>query len=206
MQRSVERPTNISSLLFFVSLSAFFRNINQLRHWELSSSGEVNTVRLVNANGYYYWFVFFWQCLLFSQTWAQPYRETGGMLQKFGNRGLNHQTTHCVAQLALHLAQPRLWCHSPLPSKGPWQGNNYNYNKKETKQVRRFFCKRHWKKVYLLLLLSVSLSICLSARFAFSHSFNYCLLLFCLLLFLLLLPLICAKFWQLKEQAKKQVG
>lgn len=22
-------------------------------------SGEVNTVRLVNANGYYYWFVFF---------------------------------------------------------------------------------------------------------------------------------------------------
>lgn len=137
-------------------------------------------------------------------------KERGGMLQQNGNKGLNHKTTHCGAELALHLAQPRLRCHTPFPTKGgPWQGNNYKYNKKRQNKFAVSFV-RDIEKVYLLLLLSVSLSVCLSVRFAFSHSFNYCLSLFCLLLFLLLLlpllPLICAKFWQLKEQASKQVG
>lgn len=45
------------------------------------------------------------------------YIERGGMLQQNGNSGLNHKTTHCVAQLALHLAQPRLRCYSPFPAK-----------------------------------------------------------------------------------------
>lgn len=81
----------------------------------------------------------------------------GGMLQKFGNRGLNHQTTHCVAQLALHLAQPRLWCHSPLPSKGPWQGNNYNYtNNKKTKRQKDI----EKKCICFYFCLSLCLSVC----------------------------------------------
>lgn len=71
------------------------------------------------------------------------YIERGGMLQQNGNSGLNHKTTHCVAQLALHLAQPRLRCYSPFPAKEVMTRQQLQLQQKETKQVRRFFCKRH---------------------------------------------------------------
>lgn len=48
----------------------------------------------------------------------------------------------------------------PLPCQGgPWQGNNYNYNKKRQNKFAVSFV-RDIEKVYLLLLLSVSLSVC----------------------------------------------